>query len=248
MASLQRNGRHVCGGTLVAVDAVLSNANCFSSSLTPTEWTVVLGRLKQNGSNPSEVTLNVTNITLSTRDGSNIAVLRLAARPGLSDAIQPVCLDNGQTFAVGSACWVAGWSAGRGGEEGVLQEVQTSVENCGNASASDSICTGLLTLEPEDAGGPMMCKLGSSWFQAAVLSSPDASRAARAVMVFTSLSSFQSFLSSTGRHLHPAPLLYRNAPLPVCSKKSFRSEYLRRSVKLQGANGRCCCCCCCCCF
>uniref|UniRef100_A0A3Q3PZX4 Peptidase S1 domain-containing protein n=1 Tax=Monopterus albus TaxID=43700 RepID=A0A3Q3PZX4_MONAL len=30
MASLQWKGRHVCGGTLVAVDSVLSNANCFS--------------------------------------------------------------------------------------------------------------------------------------------------------------------------------------------------------------------------
>uniref|UniRef100_A0A3Q3GAQ7 Peptidase S1 domain-containing protein n=1 Tax=Labrus bergylta TaxID=56723 RepID=A0A3Q3GAQ7_9LABR len=30
MASLQKNGSHVCGGTLVALDFVLSNANCFS--------------------------------------------------------------------------------------------------------------------------------------------------------------------------------------------------------------------------
>lgn len=30
MASLQKNGSHVCGGTLVSVNAVLSNANCFS--------------------------------------------------------------------------------------------------------------------------------------------------------------------------------------------------------------------------
>uniref|UniRef100_A0A3Q3ERA5 Zgc:100868 n=1 Tax=Kryptolebias marmoratus TaxID=37003 RepID=A0A3Q3ERA5_KRYMA len=30
MASLQKNGQHVCGGTLVALDFVLSNADCFS--------------------------------------------------------------------------------------------------------------------------------------------------------------------------------------------------------------------------
>jgi len=87
------------------------------SSPTPSDWTVVLGRLKQNGSNQFEVTLNVTNITMSTKDGFNVAVLRLAARPGLSDYIQPICMDNGQTFAVGVTCWVAGWSAGRGGGE-----------------------------------------------------------------------------------------------------------------------------------
>lgn len=30
MASLQMNGTHVCGGTLVDEDSVLSDANCFS--------------------------------------------------------------------------------------------------------------------------------------------------------------------------------------------------------------------------
>lgn len=30
MASLQKNGSHACGGTLVSVDAVLSDAKCFS--------------------------------------------------------------------------------------------------------------------------------------------------------------------------------------------------------------------------
>uniref|UniRef100_A0A3Q1ITP8 Peptidase S1 domain-containing protein n=1 Tax=Anabas testudineus TaxID=64144 RepID=A0A3Q1ITP8_ANATE len=79
MVSLQKDGSHVCGGTLVAVDSVLSDANCFSSSSSPSEWTAVLGRLKQNGSNPFEVTLSVTNITRSHLTGSNVAVLRLAA-------------------------------------------------------------------------------------------------------------------------------------------------------------------------
>ena len=30
MASLQINGVHMCGGTLVAADAVLSDASCFT--------------------------------------------------------------------------------------------------------------------------------------------------------------------------------------------------------------------------
>ncbi|XP_070779961.1 polyserase-2-like isoform X2 [Enoplosus armatus] len=208
MASLQKNGSHVCGGTLVAVDSVLSNANCFSSSPIASEWTVVLGRLRQNGSNPFEVTLNVTNITLSTLTGSNVAVLRLATRPTLSDYIQAICLDNGQTFTVGSTCWAAGWNSGRGGEEQVLQEFQTSVVNCRNASTIDTICTGTFTLEQGDSGGPMMCKKDGSWFQAAVLSfENNSTRQTReaAVMVFTKLSHFQKFLAETvGTFLSPA--------------------------------------------
>ncbi|XP_075941278.1 transmembrane protease serine 9 [Anarhichas minor] len=200
MASLQKNGSHMCGGTLVGVDSVLSSSNCFSSSPTPSDWTVVLGRLKQNGSNPFEVMLKVRNITMSNLTGSNVAVLKLASRPSLSDYIQPVCMDDGRTFSVGSTCWAAGWSSGRGGKEEVLQEFQTSVEDCGNtSSSSDSICTGLFTLEQGDSGGPMMCKLDGSWFQAAVLSSENATSQTRvsSVMVFAKISRFQSFLSQT---------------------------------------------------
>ncbi|XP_041812277.1 transmembrane protease serine 9 [Chelmon rostratus] len=207
MASLQVNGSHVCGGTLVAEGFVLSNANCFSSSPVASEWTVVLGRLKQKGSNPFEVTLNVTNITLSNLTGSNVAVLRLATRPTLSNYIQAICLDNGRTFPVGSTCWAAGWSAGRGGEEQDLQEFQTSVVNCGNTSTSDSICTGSFTLEQGDSGDPLMCELDGSWFQAAVLSAENnGTRQTRAdsVRVLPKLSRFQDFLSQTvGTFLSP---------------------------------------------
>ncbi|XP_034750820.1 polyserase-2 [Etheostoma cragini] len=200
MASLQRNGSHVCGGTLVAVNSVLSNANCFSSSPTPSEWTVVLGRLKQNGSNPFEVTLNVTNITLSNLNGSNVAVLHLSTKPSLSNNIQPICLDNGQTFALGSTCWAAGWSSGQGGAKHVLQEFQTSVENCGLSSDSRTF-----TLEKGDSGVPLMCKLAGSWFQAAVLSADNTTRQTRdAVMQFPKLSTFESFLARTGWFLSPA--------------------------------------------
>ncbi|XP_034567393.1 mucin-2-like [Notolabrus celidotus] len=209
MASLQKNGGHVCGGTLVSVDSVLSNANCFSSSSpVPSEWTVVLGRLKQKGSNPFEMTLNVKNITVSNLTGSNVAVLQLETNPTLSTYIQPICLDNGQTFSEGSTCYGAGWSAGRGGEEEVLQEFQTSVVSCGNASTSDRICTGSFTLEQGDSGGPLMCKVGGSWFQAAVLSFENNSRGrARAdqMMVLEKLSTFKNFLENTvGAFLSPA--------------------------------------------
>ncbi|XP_034047294.1 testisin-like [Thalassophryne amazonica] len=204
MASLQRNGSHVCGGTLVAEQAVLSAAGCFLSSTNPSEWTVILGRLKQNGSNPFEIKLKVTNITLSNLTGSNVAVLHLATRPTLSDYIQPICMDSGQNFPVNSICWIAGWSSQRGGEEQVLQEFQTSVVDCENASvASDSICTGPVTLHETNAGGPLMCKVDGSWYQVAVLrvgnTTSGISQAQRSltIMVFPEMNRFKSFLDNT---------------------------------------------------
>ncbi|CAN9505068.1 unnamed protein product [Ophioblennius macclurei] len=197
MASLQRNGAHMCGGTLVSEDTVMSDAGCFSSSSVASEWTVVLGRLQQNGSNPFETTLNVASITLSSLSGSNVALLRLSTRPTLTNYIQPICLDDGRTFAVGTTCWAAGWDSGRGGEQQVLQEIQTTVANCGNTSTSDNLCTSNFTLEQGDVGGPLMCQLSGSWFQAAVLTLQDNStRVVRAntVNTFDRVNRFNSFL------------------------------------------------------
>lgn len=87
------------------------------SSPVASEWRVVLGRLHQNGQNPFEVTANVMNITLSNVTGSNIAVLHLDGTVWMSDYVQPICLDDGQTFAEGQTCWGAGWAAQRGGGE-----------------------------------------------------------------------------------------------------------------------------------
>uniref|UniRef100_A0A669DCG0 Zgc:100868 n=2 Tax=Oreochromis niloticus TaxID=8128 RepID=A0A669DCG0_ORENI len=228
MASLQKNGSHVCGGTLVALDSVLSNADCFSSSPVASEWTVVLGRLKLNGSNPFEVTLNVTNITLSNTTGTNIAILRLSAQPTLTDYIQPICLDNGRTFAEGLACWAAGWSPGRGGAEEVMQQFNTSVVNCGNSSSSESICTDVFALQQGDSGGPLMCKQSGSWFQAVVLTAPSSSARRRrsSVMTFTRLSTFDAFLTKTlGTLLSPASNTTTTTSSPVSQSSGGRPAH-----------------------
>ncbi|PWA32041.1 hypothetical protein CCH79_00020708, partial [Gambusia affinis] len=162
MASLQKNGQHVCGGTLVSMDYVLSNAACFSAAPIVSEWTVVLGRLKQNGSNPFESSFNVSNITMSNLTGSNIALVQLSTRPTLSNYIQPICLGGGRTFPVGSSCWVAGWSSGRGGGEELLQELQTSVLTCENVSSTENICTTEFTLEKVSGSltSDLLCAVG----------------------------------------------------------------------------------------
>ncbi|XP_054907716.1 polyserase-2-like [Poeciliopsis prolifica] len=207
MASLQKNGQHVCGGTLVSESDVLTNANCFPGSPNASEWKVVLGRLNQNGTNQFEVSLDVVNISVSNLTGTNIAVLTLSSPPTLNDYIGPICLDNGRTFPEGAACWAAGWSAGAGGEKEPLQQIQTSVLNCGDASAADRMCTADFTLGEGDSGGPLMCKQDGSWFQAVVLSVEKTSnRRRRANMkIFEKLSRFQSFLTKTlGPFLSPA--------------------------------------------
>ncbi|XP_036003892.1 polyserase-2 [Fundulus heteroclitus] len=208
MASVQKNGQHVCGGTLVSEIYVLSDASCFPGSIVASEWTVVLGRLNQNGSNPFERSLKVVNITLSSLTGNNIALLKLASPPTLNDYIQPICLGVGRTFSAGSVCWAAGWSSKRGGEAQALQELQTTVRDCVNASSNDVLCTDSISLEQSDYGGPLMCQQEGSWFEPAVLQLVNAStrmEQADALMMFEKLDRFESFLSRIlGTFLSPA--------------------------------------------
>ncbi|KAF5903228.1 transmembrane protease serine 9-like, partial [Clarias magur] len=211
MASLQLNGTHVCGGTLIAQRFVMSSADCFSSSSNPSDWTVKLGRLNQNGSNPNEVSVNVTNITFSTSAGNNIVVLKLSTTPTLSDFIQPICVDFGNTnFNIGTQCWAAGWGSG-GGAQQTLQQFHTTIEDCGNVSSSNSICIDPIPLEQTQRGGPLMCQIGETWIQAAVLTftsnsmnsttnstnSSDVSPSSTNIQAFTTISSFSAFLNFT---------------------------------------------------
>ncbi|KAJ8250897.1 hypothetical protein GJAV_G00214510 [Gymnothorax javanicus] len=165
-ASLHKNGTHVCGGTLISEEFVMSDAECFpSSNPNPVEWTVILGRLRQNGSNPNEMAVNVLSIVLSNQSGSNIALLKLGSNVSLTNFIQPVCVDLGSTtFAVGSECWVTGWGAGEGGELQVLQELQTSVVSCGNLSSTENICTKPLPLQQVKPPAAQSSQLTNSRF------------------------------------------------------------------------------------
>ncbi|XP_076851794.1 transmembrane protease serine 9-like [Brachyhypopomus gauderio] len=172
MASVQRNSTHVCGGTLISTQFVMSSADCFSGSTNTSGWTVVLGRLMQNGNNSNEVSINVANITFSNTSQNNIAVLGLAGTPTLSNYIQPICVDQGSNnFAVNTQCWTAGWGSG-GGAQQTLQQFNTSIVSCDSGSASTSICTNVFPLEQSERGGPLMCQVGTSWFQVAVLTMP----------------------------------------------------------------------------
>src|SRR4029434_4513131 len=86
------------------------------SSSTPSDWTVFLGRLRQNGSNPNEESVGVANITLSSLSGENVAMVQLNRKPTLSNFIQPVCVEqNAGAIATGTTCWVAGWGNAQAG-------------------------------------------------------------------------------------------------------------------------------------
>ncbi|XP_056309985.1 LOW QUALITY PROTEIN: transmembrane protease serine 9 [Danio aesculapii] len=170
IASVQFNGSHVCGGALIAEQFVMTSASCFPNSTNATGWTVVLGRLNQNSSNPNEVSIKVANFSMSNSSGNNVAVLQLAVTPNFTNYIQPICVDlGGNNVDANTQCWAAGWGSGAGGVNQTLQQYQTSIVSCGNSSSNNSICTSAFDLQQGVQGGPLMCLVGQSWIHIAVL-------------------------------------------------------------------------------
>ncbi|XP_076851792.1 transmembrane protease serine 9-like isoform X2 [Brachyhypopomus gauderio] len=218
MASVQRNGTHVCGGTLISTQFVMSSADCFSGSTKASGWTVVLGRLMQNGNNSNEVSIKVANITFSNTSQNNIAVLGLAGTPTLSNYIQPICVDQGSNnFTVNTQCWAAGWGSG-GGAQQTLQQFSTSIVSCDSGSASTSICTDIFPLEQSERGGPLMCQVGTSWFQAAVLTMQNST--ANSSSTTSNSTTSNSTISSNNNTNNTSSSSFKSLQLDVAAQNS----------------------------
>ncbi|XP_056221498.1 transmembrane protease serine 9-like [Seriola aureovittata] len=215
--SLQRFGGHVCGGSLINREWVVSAAHCFSSTST-SGWQVSLGRQNLQGTNPNEVSRTVARIILhpnydSDSSDNDIALLRLSSPVMFTDYIRPVCLAaSDSVFNNGTDSWVTGWGAVN---EGVslpfpqtLQEVEVPVLgnrqcNClnGVGTVTDNmICAGVLAGGKDscqgDSGGPMVSKQGSVWVQSGIVSFGFGCARPNLPGVYSRVSRYQSWINS----------------------------------------------------
>ncbi|KAL2077974.1 hypothetical protein ACEWY4_025659 [Coilia grayii] len=211
MVSIQRNGVHMCAGSVLTEEFVMTSADCFDSSVNIDKWTVLVGPVPHgNGSDTFMFSHTLANITVSNvTNSSNIAVLQLNSSMELSDYVQSLCIDasNVQAFPVGSTCWVAGWGDRQGNRDLVMTEMDATIMDCGNDSSPGTICTTNMDIRQGDVGSPLMCKLDQSWFQAAIIIEVPQTNITRAqgTLTFSKPSKFSAFLEATVGDL-PFPL------------------------------------------
>ncbi|XP_019739106.1 serine protease 33 isoform X2 [Hippocampus comes] len=218
--SVQKDNGHVCGGSIITKNWILSAAHCFPNPSDVSSYTIYAGWYYLNSFNTHQSAHRVNYVVIPSgyvepHSGKDVALVRLATPLTWSDWIRPVCLPaSGTLFPGGMLCYVTGWGDIRNSVPlpgaGPLQEVQVPIISEGSCREMyqteqvdilyDMICAGYRKGGRDscqgDSGGPLVCQMvNGTWVQAGVVSFGLGCAEANQPGVYARLTSYSSFIS-----------------------------------------------------
>ncbi|XP_068126493.1 transmembrane protease serine 2 isoform X2 [Hyperolius riggenbachi] len=181
--SLQIGRTHVCGGSIITPNWIVTAAHCVEgNNAYAFQWNVAAGSINKAGTSSYlvERIISHPNYDKETKD-NDIALMKLKSSIIFTaDTIKPVCLPNaGMPWSDTQSCWISGWGytyqGGSTSERLMAANVPLiNSKTCNNPSVyngaitSSMICAGFLSGGVDtcqgDSGGPLVTRTNSLWW------------------------------------------------------------------------------------